>query len=125
MTQLPATNCRILFYSDNFNVVNSARQLANAQLLGRIRESFAASDRTYGSPRIVRDLQQDGSGCSVNRVARLMQAAGIQARHKRRRQAWSAIVGRAFSRPQSARPTVRSDWPKPEVGCRLHLRLDC
>ena len=83
--------CRVLgvstsgFY-DWFERPESLRQQANAVLLLRIRESFTASDRTYGSPRIVRDLHDDGLGCSENRVARLMQAAGIKARHKRRRQ---------------------------------------
>ena len=83
--------CRVLgvstsgFY-DWFERRESLRQQANAVLLVRIRESFAASDRTYGSPRIVRDLHDDGVGCSENRVARLMPVAGIKARHKRRRQ---------------------------------------
>jgi len=63
----------------------SPRALANADLLKRIRQSFADSDRTYGSPRIVRDLNDDGMTCSVNRVARLMHIAGIKARYKRRR----------------------------------------
>ena len=84
------TMCRVLgvsssgFY-DWFERPLSSRQQANAKLLTRIRDSFAASDQTYGSPRIVRDLQAAGETCSVNRVARLMQAAGIKARHKRRR----------------------------------------
>ena len=83
--------CRVLgvstsgFY-DWFERPESPRQQANAVLLLRIRESFAASDRTYGSPRIVRDLQDNGLGCSENRVAQLMLAAGVKARHKRRRQ---------------------------------------
>lgn len=82
--------CRVLgvstsgFY-DWFERPQSLRQQANAKLLVCIRHSFATSDKTYGSPRIVRDLQAAGQTCSVNRVARLMQAAGIKARHKRRR----------------------------------------
>jgi putative transposase len=82
--------CRVLgvsasgFY-DWFKRPQSQRQQANIKLLGQIQASFAASDRTYGSPRIVRDLRDDGVTCSVNRVARLMQAAGMKARHKRRR----------------------------------------
>jgi putative transposase len=63
----------------------SRRQRENLRLTGRIRESFEASDRTYGSPRVWRDLHDAGEGCSENRVARLMQAAGLQARRKRRR----------------------------------------
>jgi len=63
----------------------SPRELANADLLKGIRQSFANSDRTYGSPRTVRDLNDAGLVCSVNRVARLMHVAGIKARYKRRR----------------------------------------
>lgn len=63
----------------------SRRQRENLRLSGRIRESFAASDRTYGSPRVWRDLHEWGEACSENRVARLMLAAGLQARRKRRR----------------------------------------
>jgi putative transposase len=70
---------------DWFERPQSLRQQANTNLLSCIRDSFAASDQTYGSPRIVRDLQAAGENCSVNRVARLMQVAGIKARHKRRR----------------------------------------
>lgn len=84
------TMCRVLgvsasgFY-DWFERPPSQRHQANAKLLTLIRESFVASDQTYGSPRIFRDLQAVGETCSVNRVARLMQMAGIKARHKRRR----------------------------------------
>ena len=83
--------CRVLSVStsgfyDLFKRPEHLRQQANAVLLLRIRKSFAASDRTYGSPRIVRDLHDDGLGCSENRVARLMQVAGIKDRHKPRRQ---------------------------------------
>lgn len=63
----------------------SCRQRENLRLTGRIRESFEASDRTYGSPRVWRDLHESGEVCSENRVARLMQAAGLKARPKRRR----------------------------------------
>lgn len=35
----------------------SARERANERLTGRIRESFEASDRTYSSPRVWRDLR--------------------------------------------------------------------
>lgn len=63
----------------------SQRTDENAHLTGRIRTSFAESDRTYGSPRVWRDLRDWGERCSENRVARLMRAAGLQARRKRRR----------------------------------------
>lgn len=63
----------------------SSRAQANRVALTRIRESFEASDRTYGSPRIWRDLHDWGVACSENRTARLMRQAGLQARPRRRR----------------------------------------
>jgi putative transposase len=63
----------------------SARSQANAKLLAQIRTFFEASDRTYGSPRIVRDLHAAGERCSRKRVARLMRIAKLQARRRRRR----------------------------------------
>lgn len=63
----------------------SARAHANRIVLSRIRESFEASDRTYGSPRIWRDLRDWGIACSENRTARLMRKAGLMARRRRRR----------------------------------------
>jgi putative transposase len=98
--------CRVLgvsasgFY-DWFGRPPSLQQQANNVLLGHIRDSFAASDRTYGSPRIVRDLQENGLPCSVNRVARLMQGAGIKARHKRRR-----LPGQVVSVVHSVAPNL-------------------
>lgn len=63
----------------------SVHESENVQLLKAIKHSYEASDGTYGSPRVVRDLIDAGFFCSENRVARLMKAAGIKARHKRRR----------------------------------------
>lgn len=39
----------------------SARARENERLIGRIRESFAQSDRTYGSPRVWRDSRVIGA----------------------------------------------------------------
>ena len=63
----------------------SARSLANAGLLVRIRESFALSHQTYGSPRVWKDLVVAGERCSENRIARLMRVARITAQPKPRR----------------------------------------
>ena len=63
----------------------SARALANARLLVRIRESFALSEQTYGSPRVWKDLVVAGEECGQNRVARLMRSANLRANPKPRR----------------------------------------
>jgi putative transposase len=64
----------------------SSRSQEDARLTRSIRQSFALSDRTYGSPRVWHDLRAAGERCGKNRVARLMQAAQLQARTRRRRQ---------------------------------------
>jgi putative transposase len=64
----------------------SQRSFENERLAGLIRESFAASDRTYGSRRVWRDLREWGHCVSLKRVARLMASDGLVARCKRRRQ---------------------------------------
>jgi len=63
----------------------SRRARENDQLLVHVRTSFERSDRTYGSPRVWHDLRAWGYACGRHRVARLMLAAGLQARRKRRR----------------------------------------
>ncbi|QTQ34525.1 Transposase [Aromatoleum petrolei] len=63
----------------------SPRTRANEKLTGLIRQSFEASDRTYGSRRVWHDVLAWGEHCGIHRVARLMRAAGLAARKKRRR----------------------------------------
>lgn len=63
----------------------STRVRVNRATLIRIRESFENSHRSYGSPRVWRDLRDWGVACSENRTARLMRKAGLVARPRRRR----------------------------------------
>jgi len=57
----------------------SERQTENQMLLYRIRQFFERSKGTYGSPRILRDLRQEGFCCGKHRVARLMRQTGLRA----------------------------------------------
>ncbi len=61
----------------------SKRCRDNDRLTRRIRNSFPQSDRTYGAPRVWRDLRDLGEVCCENRVARLMRLASLQARPQR------------------------------------------
>ena len=54
-----------------------ARALDNERLLRRIRAIHAASDGVLGRRRIWEDLREEGETASLNRVARLMCAAGL------------------------------------------------
>jgi transposase InsO family protein len=60
------------------------RRQRDAQLRPLIRQSFAKSRRTYGCPRVQRDLRESGQRCGKNRIARLMRECALRPRQKRR-----------------------------------------
>ena len=62
----------------------SARWQENEKLLTEIMDIFEASHGTYGSPRITKELRVKGWTVSLNRVAKMMRAAGIRARKPKR-----------------------------------------
>jgi len=62
----------------------SARGKQDVRLRVEIAASHSASRRTYGSPRIERDLREAGHRVSRKRVARLMRELGLEGRRKRR-----------------------------------------
>lgn len=62
----------------------SKREMANRDLVKKIRVVHAESDENYGSPRVHRKLKKQGVVCSVNRVARLMRHHGIVAKQAKR-----------------------------------------
>jgi len=64
---------------------DAPRTVENRRLALQIRASFEQSDKTYGSPRVWRDLRAWGFAIGRHRVARLMALEGLRARGKRRR----------------------------------------
>jgi putative transposase len=62
----------------------SPRQRKDLVLLAHIRSAFARSNGTYGSPRMTRELQDEGLPVGRRRTARLMRENGLKARPKRR-----------------------------------------
>ena len=58
------------------------RQREKATLLPLIRQRFERSGGSYGSPRIWKQLVEEGHAVCRHRVARLMREAGLQARRK-------------------------------------------
>lgn len=60
------------------------RQQEDAQLLQVLVQLHAASRRTYGQPRLRQALRQQGHHCSAKRVGRLMKAAGLYGRRRKR-----------------------------------------
>jgi putative transposase len=63
----------------------TARQRRRDEIDGKVKASFEASGGTYGSPRIVADLRDDGVRVSKKMVAESMVRQGLVARPKRRR----------------------------------------
>ncbi|MFN0181162.1 MAG: IS3 family transposase [Gemmatimonadales bacterium] len=61
-----------------------ARAVTDVDLQVRIAASHRRSRGTYGSPRILRDLQDEGITISRKRVARLLRAAGLRGVTRRR-----------------------------------------
>ena len=74
--------CRVLKvsrrgYYSCLNRPESPRSVSNKQLLMRIKRIFEQYRCVYGAPRIYRVLRDEGVECGLNRVARLMQKAGL------------------------------------------------
>jgi putative transposase len=91
------TACRVLGVSTSGYYAwrdrpDSARALANQQILAAIRRLHASHHGRYGSPRLQAALRTEGRHVSRGRVERLMRSAGIR-----------AIAGRRF------RPTTTSN----------------
>jgi len=62
----------------------SQRELDDQVLEKLIKQSFADSDRTYGARRVWRDVLAAGMDCGLHRIERLMRAAALRARPRRR-----------------------------------------
>jgi transposase InsO family protein len=63
----------------------SRRQRDDDAMAAQIAASHQASRGTYGAPRIVEDLRDEGTRTSKRRCARLMRAQGLRGRKKHRR----------------------------------------
>jgi putative transposase len=62
----------------------SAREMANQELYKKIKAVYNANHAVYGSPRIYRELKDQGVACSENRIARLMRLRGLRAKQSKR-----------------------------------------
>ena len=77
-----ATLCRLLGVSTSghyarLNRPPSARAHSDARLTERIRALHQRSRGSYGVPRILEDLREEGERVNHKRVARLMRSAGL------------------------------------------------
>lgn len=90
------------------NGQRSLREKRDQELLELIREIFEASRRTYGSPRIYRELKAREVRCSRQRVERLMRESGITPPPKKK-----------------FRKTTDSDHPFPPAPNLLDREFSC
>jgi len=114
----------------------SRRALANRQLVVAMHQIHTAVDRSYGSPRMHRELLGQGLACGRHRVARLMQAHGIRGKQARRFRVTTdsahglAVspnhVGRQFTaaRPNQLWMSDVTFLPTAEGWCYLAVLLD-
>ncbi|MGW2641923.1 IS3 family transposase [Streptomyces sp. NPDC001348] len=80
------------------------RAVRDAELAEQIADVHTRSQGTYGAPRVHAVLKRAGAGCGRRRVARLMRAAGLQGRHRRRRHLTTIPDPRWLGRLLSAPP---------------------
>jgi len=107
-----AVMCRLLDvsrsgYYDWFDRPESLRAKRQRELIVKIRRAHIASSGIYGSPRIHRELIDQGERVGKNMVAFLMRKAGIQSRVHRRfvvttdsrrtKKPAENVLGRAFT----------------------------
>lgn len=71
-------------YYDWHDRPESTRSRENRALTEKIHHHHQRSNEIYGSPKIHKDLVEDGEHCGVNRVARLMKQADIQSKLRRK-----------------------------------------
>jgi putative transposase len=81
------------------------RRQQDRVLTGQIRNIFEQSQRSYGSPRLVRELKKQGVRTSKTRVRRLMKREGLCPIQKRRRR-------------------IRTTQSNPHLPVAPHLLLD-
>src|SRR5271156_3793671 len=100
----------------------SRREKENAQLVEQIKEVFAANKSRYGSPRVTRELRQQGLRCGEKRIARLMRQNKLVARAKKAFRPRTTVAG------SSAAPNlIKGLEPTPsqsDLGQRYYLHCD-
>lgn len=110
-----ARACRLLkvsraAYYQRRTGVPSRRAAADTVLSAKITDIHGESEGTYGSPRVHQVLHRQDVSCGKRRVARLMRAAGLEGRRKKR---WrtTTIADPAAER---ARDLIQRDFaPRP------------
>ena len=120
------TMCRVLGVSSSgyhawLTRPPSRRQIDDAVLTERIRAIHAASDETYGAPRVRAELVEQGTPIARKRVARLMRRARLQGVSRRRS---FVVTTRRDARRRPAPPGGRARCLEPARRGLGHRRAD-
>ncbi|MGW5971625.1 IS3 family transposase [Streptomyces sp. NPDC055186] len=99
---------RAAFYARRTGAVG-LRAVQEAELTEQITAVHARFRGTYGAPRIHAVLQREGTACGRRRIARLMKAAGLAGRHRRRRHRTTIPDPHAATRPDLILRDFRPD----------------
>ncbi|GGV90741.1 hypothetical protein GCM10010228_79750 [Streptomyces massasporeus] len=89
------------------------RAVQDAELTEQITTVHAQSRGTYGAPRIHAVLKREGAACGRRRIARLMRAAGLAGRHRKRRHRTTIPDPHAVTRPDLVLRDFRPDPTRP------------
>ncbi|MFF4402858.1 IS3 family transposase, partial [Streptomyces sp. NPDC001480] len=99
---------RAAFYARCTGVIGP-RSAQDAELTEQITAVHEKSRGTYGAPRIHAVLKREGTPCGRRRIARLMRAAGLAGRHRRRRHRTTIPDPHAATRPDLLLRDFRPD----------------
>lgn len=89
----------------------SAREMANQALWEEITAAYDRNLGTYGSPRVYRELKEQGVKCSENRIARLMGMRGLRARQTKRYRTTTKRNSAVRAAPNLVKGDFRADRP--------------
>jgi len=93
----------------------SARDLADKELLTKIRRVHKASKQTYGAPRVHAELAAEGVHVGRKRVERLMRADGLVGVSRRREAHGRPSATSAFVRPPTS--SIGTSTPGNPTSC--------
>lgn len=85
----------------------TAENLAEADLIGQIRDIFQDSGERYGAPRVHAELRAHGVRIARKRVARLMRENGLRPLRRKKRPPITAGTATASPRTCSSAPSRR------------------
>ena len=71
----------------------SRREKEDAQMIEQIKDVFESNQSRYGSPRITKQLHQQGLTCGKNRIVRLMQENKLAAPGKKAFRPRTTVAG--------------------------------